>query len=185
MGFLAFAISIIVVLFYVGMRQNLTGDSQGDSVEEIALPNDIVRSSSIAAKPKLGSVELQPLEVDDSQEPTSISAETWAKANGYDAIRQFVEIEDQDVEAIYSDYLSYDLDTLLALANQGDGLAQLYYAKNIENTDREQALHWYEKAAVSTGYTAIVEKIIFAHYDNASQIALELDKTAGWDHAFE
>lgn len=168
-------VTLLVVIFKINLQQATTTESQTDLVEIIRSSDNESKASLNPKTLKAESSELEQPMVRESQQHTVMLPENWVEVSGYNAIRRFVEIEDQAVEAVNSDYLSYDLDTLLTLAEQGDGLAQLYYAMNVKSSNPEQALQWYEKAAISTGYTAIVEKIALAHYQKSHQIALELE----------
>ncbi|WP_444995605.1 hypothetical protein [Aliikangiella sp. IMCC44359] len=168
-------VALSVAILKINLQQATTAESQTNLVGITRLPENESKASRNPKALKAALSELEQPVVRGSQQYTEMLPENWVEVSGYNAIRQFVEIEDQAVEAVNSDYLSYDLDTLLTLAEQGDGLAQLYYAMNVKSSNPKQALQWYEKAAISTGYTAIVEKIALAHYQKAYQIALELE----------
>lgn len=170
---------ILSVVMVTELRQILNVDDTTISIEqETSLTKNVPTNSQtktlllIAIKNESTPIENQG--TDELPQIDLMTPKNWIETNGYHILDQFVEVEDQSVKAIHSDYLSYDLETLLALAEQGDGLGQLYYAMNIRNEDLEQAIYWYEQAAINTGYTAVIQKTALAYYQTAEKIAFEL-----------
>ena len=101
---------------------------------------------------------------------------TAAEQYGHTFLSQFVATVNQ-IEpelAVQNDYAAYDLETLWALANTGDGKAQLYLGLNLRQQQPEVAVNLYKEALVNTGYVAVAQHISNYYLEQAEQLEVDM-----------
>ncbi len=162
------ALLLIIVTIGVGLffwktennRQISENDSL-NSVDQIS-ENDIqIRLSENKGQEKKDRVLVQ--------NPEKIDIQQWLDQTGYSDVEQFifanVTPEDKLKFNIRSDYETYDMETLKALAENGDSKAQLLYGINLE--DYNEAIPMLTDALVNGGYVAAIHRIAL-RYDSVS-----------------
>ncbi len=91
--------------------------------------------------------------------------QTWLTDKGYNILREYIAFDEPEVSMSASPYQAYDTETMQALAEQGDPIAQYYYGLSIEIDNPIGARDWFREAIINGGYTSTVLSIYDTYFN--------------------
>ena len=153
-GLLITVASILLWLSLQPSNENLSNqDFTANPVTENAMPSEDTPPAIISP----ATVHLE--QAFDTDAPLGLQAtgttlEHWLQDRGYDLLRDYAESSERLDTESRSPYLAYDQETLQALAQAGDPVAQAYYGLNISFDEPDEAASWLQEAIINGGYSA-------------------------------
>ena len=145
-------IGTLITLYYL-QDEPISTVTHGD----FRLPSTHQSGATAAAMPEINlteNINLSEYSVEDE------SVQQWLDSRGYLILRNYSEYDEGLITDSRSNYQSYDAQTMLALAQQGDSIAQYYYGLNISFDQPDDAHYWLKEAVINGGYSATVYSIV-------------------------